>query len=153
VQVDESFTIDIVLRHLSLTPEEISNALSLKASAAFAASQLIGKRRARRTCFHARLQAGRSCTTYPKALAKVVRFLQKHSAYWKDVVSGKGEVELILNHTISPAKQEGDKNFELLLGSPFLKILSAHGVSLTVVGWQGGLKIRSASRRGEARRR
>jgi|SRR3954470_8519656 hypothetical protein len=137
-----SFSIDILLRHPSQTPKSISEALSIKALASHAVGQKLGKLRAKRTFFCARLQEGDYVSKFPGALRKIARFLTVHSSFWTDFLLGSGEVELILNHTINPAAEERDKNFELYLAPAFLRDLSHRGIGLRVQGWQGKTKAR-----------
>jgi hypothetical protein len=136
------FTIDIVLRHPSRSTESISEALSLKPKGAYNVGQNLGTLPAKWTFFHACLQEARDPSSYESALAKVSQFLEKNAAFWADFMGGNGEVELILNHTIEPQEEEGDKVLELYLAPAFLRDLSARGIGLRVQGWQGTLKTR-----------
>jgi hypothetical protein len=137
------FSIDIVLHHPSCGPESISEALSIKAQSPRNGSRL-RKFRAKRTFFYACLQKGEYVSELEGALAKVVRFLEKHAAFWTDFIGGRGEVELILNHTIYPQEEEGDKCFELYLAPDFLRHLSTRDIGLRVQGWQAGVKTKVA---------
>jgi hypothetical protein len=138
------FSIDIVLHHPSCGPESISEALSIKPQGAHAMGQRLGKLRAKRTFFYACLQKSEYVSELEGALAKAVRFLEKHAAFWTDFIGGRGEVELILNHTIYPKEEEGDKSFELYLAPDFLRHLSTRGIGLRVQGWQAGVKTKVA---------
>jgi hypothetical protein len=73
-------------------------------------------------------------------LTRVVSFLKKNAAFWTDFIGENGDVELILNHTISAHEEEGDKCIELSLAPAFLKHLSSRGIGLRVQGWQGRTK-------------
>jgi hypothetical protein len=130
------FSIDIVLRHPSRSPESISEALSLKPKGAYSVGQNLGTLPAKWTFFHACLQEACDPSGYESALAKVGQFLEKNAAFWADFVGGNGEVELILNRTIEPQEEE-DKVFELYLAPAFLRDLSARGIGLRVQAWQG----------------
>jgi hypothetical protein len=57
--------------------------------------------------FYACLQKGDHVSDFETALHKVAFFIEKNAAFWADFTGGDGEVELILNHTITP-DQEGD---------------------------------------------
>jgi hypothetical protein len=134
------FSIDIVLRHPSRSPESISEALSLKPKGAYSVGQNLGTLPAKWTFFHACLQEARDPSGYESALAKVGQFLEKNAAFWADFMGGNGEVELLLNHTIEPQEEEGDKSFELYLAPAFLHDLSTRGIGLRVQGWQGSVQ-------------
>jgi hypothetical protein len=135
----DPFRIDIVLRHPSCTPQSISKALSLKPKGSWAVGQRVTKVPAKWAFFYACLQKGDYISKFEGALTNVVSFLEKHSAFWTDFIAGKGEVELILNHTIGPQEEEGDKCFELSLAPAFMRILSSRCIGLRVQGWQGGI--------------
>jgi hypothetical protein len=111
----DPFSIDIVLRHPSCTPKSISKALSLKPKGSWAVGQKVTKTPVKWTFFYASLQKGDCIPKFEGALTNVASFLEKHSAFWTDFISGNGKVELILNHTIEPQEEEGDKCFELCL--------------------------------------
>jgi hypothetical protein len=132
----DPFSINIVLRHPSYTPETISQALSMKPLGSHAVDDRFAGLQAKWTSFYACLQKGDDASYYEDALHNVALFLEKHSAFWTDFISGKGEVELILNHTMSPRKEEGDKCFELCLAPAFLRDLSIRGIGLRVQGWE-----------------
>lgn len=88
----------------------------------------------------------RGCSLhYERAMKNVRRFLRKNAAFWTDFTGGNGEVELILNHTVSPVKKEGGECFELYLSPDFLRELSTSGIGLRVQGWQGRLKRRESA--------
>ena len=133
------FSIDIVLRHPSRSPESISEALSLKPKGFYAAGQSLGTLRAKWTFFHGCLQEGVASSDFEAALTNVSLFLEKNVAFWTDFMAGKGEVELILNHSIHPQEGGGDKCFELHLAPAFLGDLSARGIGLRVQGWRGSI--------------
>lgn len=137
VTARDPFSIDIVLRHPSQSPESISKALSLKPTNSWSAGQRVVDLPAKRTYFYARLEEGVSASEYERALANVVMFLEKNAGFWADFMGGNGEVELVLNHTIEPKQQEGDEVLELYLAPAFLHNLSARGIGLRVQGWQG----------------
>jgi len=137
---EDSFNIDIVLRHPSYSPERISTALSIEPQASWGAGRSLGKLRAQGTFFYACLQRGDSSSDYEAALADAVLFLERNSAFWNDFIGGQGEVELILNHTICPQQEEGDRCFELYLGPAFLGHLSSRGIGLRVQGSTGTAK-------------
>ena len=52
-----------------------------------------------------------------------VRPIISDAAFWTDFIGGNGEVELILNHTIGPRAEEGDKCFDLFLAPDFTRLL------------------------------
>ena len=114
----KSFSVDIVLRHPSRSPESISEALSLKPKSAYGVGQNLGAMPAKRTFFQACLQEALASSDYEDALTKVGQFLEKNAAFWSDFIGGNGEVELILNHAIEPQEEEGDKILELLGCTP-----------------------------------
>jgi hypothetical protein len=134
------FSIDIVLRHPSYTPQSISKALSLKPKGSWAVGQKVTKGPAKWTFFYACLQKGDYVSKFEGALRNAVSFIEENSAFWTDFIGGNGDVELILNHTISPQKEEGDKCFELFLAPAFLCGLSIRGIGLRVQGWQGNVE-------------
>ncbi len=136
------FSIDIVLRHPSRSPESIAEALSLKPKGAYTVGQNLGTLPAKWTFFRSCLQEAGDSSDYENALAKVGQFLEKNATFWADFTGGNGEVELILNHAIEPQEEDGDKCFELYLAPAFLRSLSARGIGLRVLGWQGILKTR-----------
>ena len=138
----DSFSIDLVLRHPSYSPESISEALSLKPVASWGVGQRVVETPAKWSYFLAALEKGDDVSAYENALGNVALFLESHPAFWADFMAGNGEVELILNHTIEPQEEEGDKCFELYLAPAFLRTLSARGIGLRVLGWQGTLKTR-----------
>src|SRR5208337_3973877 len=137
------FSIDIVLRHPSYSTAIISKALSMSPHSSWSAGQSLGTLRAKWTYFQSHLQEGHISSDYQDSLRAVVVFLEEYSAFWTDFVSGNGEVDLILNHTINAQEQKGDKCFELYLAPDFLGILSTHGIGLKVQGWQGSVKKRN----------
>jgi hypothetical protein len=131
------FTIDIVLRHPSRSPESISEALSLEPKSAYSAGQNLGTLPAKWTFFHGCLQKAHDSSDYKSALAKVGQFIEKNAAFWTDFMGGNGEVEVILNYTVEPQEEKGDKILELYLAPAFLRDLSARGIGLRVQAWQG----------------
>jgi hypothetical protein len=133
----DPFSIDIVLRHPSYSPESISAALSLKPVSFWGVGQRLVETPAKWSYFFASLEKGDYVSDYESALANVVLFLEKNAAYWADFIGGNGDVELILNHTIHPQEKERDKCFELYLAPAFLTQLSTRGIGLRVQGWQG----------------
>ena len=147
------FSISIVLRHPAYTPEKISRSLSLKPMGSWSVGQKVVNRAAKWTFFYARLRQGDYSSKFPAALKSVAQFIDKNAAFWSDFMSGNGEVELILNHTISPQDQEGDKNFEFHLAPEFLGTLSARGIGLRVQGWQGRARRRTSVTRLALRKR
>ena len=132
------FSIDIVLRHPSRSSESISEALSLKPKGAYSVGQNLGKLPGKWMFFHACLQEARDPSDYESALAKVGQFLEKNAVFWADFMGGNGEVELLLNQTLEPQEEEGDKVLELYLAPAFLLNLSARGIGLRVQGWARG---------------
>jgi hypothetical protein len=136
----DPFSIDIVLRHPSCTPQSISKALSLKPKGSWAVGQKVITVPLKWTFFYACLQKGDYVSKFEGALTNVVSFLEKNSAFWTDFIGGNGEVEVILNHAISPKEEEGDKCFELPLAPAFLRSLSNWGIGLRVQGWQGNVE-------------
>ena len=135
----DSFSIDIVLRHPTHSPESIAAALSLKPKGSWPVGENLGKIRAKWSFFYGRLLDGVASSDYQSALKSVSRFLRKKAAFWADFTDGNGEVELILNHTVSP-EEEGDECFELHLTPAFLSDLSNRHIGLRVQGWQGRAK-------------
>jgi|HubBroStandDraft_3_1064219.scaffolds.fasta_scaffold21583_4 hypothetical protein len=133
----DPFSIQIVLRHPSYSPQHISKALSLKPEWSHAVGQAFLKAPAKWTVLYATLQKGDYASDYEGALTKVALFLEKNSTFWTDFIGGDGEVELILNHTVNPQDEEGDECFELYLAPAFLGQLSSLGIGLRVQGWQG----------------
>lgn len=133
----DRFSINIVLHHPTYTPESITQALSIKPLGSHAVGDKFAGLQAKRTSFHACLQKGDNPSQYEDALHNVALFIEKSSAFWADFMSGDGEVELILNHTIVPQEEEGDKLLELYLAPAFLRDLSARGIGLRVQAWQG----------------
>jgi hypothetical protein len=129
-----SFTIDILLRHYSYSPEHISRTLSIKPQGSRAAGDKLAGLRAKWTSVYARLQEGNGPSDYEKALRGVVTFLQRNDAFWTDFTGEKGEVELILNHTICP---DGEKRLESYISPDFLRHLSTRRIGLRVQGWAG----------------
>lgn len=136
----DSFSIDIVLRHVSHRPETIAAALSLKPKGFWPVGEDLGRVHAKWSFFYARLLNGVSSSDYERALKNVSRFLRKNSAFLADFEAGRGEVELILNHSVSPQSEEGDESFNLHLSPGFLRDLSARGIGLRVQGWQRSVK-------------
>jgi len=138
----DPFSIKISLRHPSYGPESISETLSLKPELSHAVGERVVKSPANWAFFYACLQKGDYVSELEGALANVVAFLEKNAAFWTDFIGGNGEVELILNHTIDPQEEDGDKCFELYLAPDFLAHLSTRGIGLRVQGWQGGVKTK-----------
>ena len=136
----DSFSIDIVLRHASHSPETISATLSLKPKCFWPVGEDLGRVHAKWSFFHARLLDDVSSPEYERALKNVSGFLRKNAAFLADFTKGNGEVELILNHTVSPQGKEGDECFELYLAPAFLRELSTRDIGLRVQGWQGSAK-------------
>jgi hypothetical protein len=135
----DSFNIEIVLRHPSYSSDDISKALSIEPQASWTAGENLGTLRAQGTFFHACLQRGDSSSHYEAALADVVSFLERNASFWTDFIGGHGEVELILNQTVFPQENEGDRCFELYLAPVFLGHLSSRGIGLRVQGSIGRL--------------
>jgi hypothetical protein len=109
--------------------ESIAHALSLKPVAT--------RSEANWNWFCAPLQTGDGASDYNAALAKVADFLNANSAYWPDFMLTGGEAEVVLNHTIAPIWESGDKCFELQLAPSFLQRFSSMGIALRIQGWQG----------------
>ena len=139
------FSIKIALRHPSYSPESISKALSLKPELSHAVGHKVVKVPAKWTFFFACLHKGDDVSDLEGALANVALFLEKNAAFWTDFIGGNGEVELILNHTIYPQEEEGDKCFELYLAPAFLSHLSTRGIGLRVQGWTADVKIKESA--------
>jgi len=135
----DSFSIDMVLRHPSHSPESISKALSLEPKASWPAGTNLGRVRAKWSFFYARLLEG-PLPEYERALKTVRRFLRKNAAFWIDFADGNGEVELIFNHTVSRQQKNGDECFELYLAPAFLSELSTREIGLRLQAWQGSVK-------------
>ncbi len=142
----DSFSVDIVLRHPSYSPESIAAALSLKPKGSWPVGEDLGKVRAKWSFFYARLLEPVACADHERALKNVSRFLRKNAPFWADFTGGNGEVELILNHTVSPQKEQGDECFELHFTPAFLRDLSARDIGLRVQGWQGSVRKDSPKR-------
>jgi hypothetical protein len=131
----DSFSIDIALSHPSCTPEHISHALSIQPRASHKAGHEISNLRKSRTHFYATLQKGDSAVDYENALSSAVLFIEKNAAFWRDFISGHGEVEIILNHTLLEEPTQGDLSLQLRLQPDFLRRLSTLGIGLRVQGW------------------
>ena len=148
----DHFNIKIALRHPSYSAENISESLSLKPELSHAVGhQGPGTLRAKWNFFSACLQEGNDVADLEDALANVTFFLEKNAPFWTQFIGGNGDVELILNHTIYPQEEEGDKCFELYLTAAFLGNLSARGIGLRVQGWQGGIQTTEFALRPEGR--
>jgi len=138
----DSFSVDILLRHPSHSPEIISAALSLRPKATWPVGENLGKVRAKWSFFYARLLEGIGDSGYERALKSVCRFLRKNAAFFNDFKGGSGEVELILNHTVGAQEGEGDECFDLYIAPAFLTELAARGIGLRVQAWQGAAKAK-----------
>ncbi len=134
----DSYSIDILLRHSSHSPEIISAALSLKPVATWRVGENLVKVRAKRSFFYARLHEGTGSSSYERALKHAYRFLRKNASFLDEFKGGSGQVELILNHTVGLQEEEGDKSFELHIAPAFLTELAARGIGLRVQGCQQG---------------
>lgn len=143
----DPFSIKIALRHPSYKPTDIAKALSLKPEYSYAVGQKFLKSSAKWTRFCACLQKGNYVSEYGRALTKVVLFLEKNSAFWTEFMGGNGEVELILNHEISPQWEEGDKCFDLYLAPALLAHISTRGIGLRAQGWFKSKKSSPSRRR------
>jgi hypothetical protein len=141
----DSFSVDIVLRHPTHSPESISAALLLRPQASWPVGEDLGRAHAKWSFFYGRLLDGIASVDYQAALKNVSRFLRKNDAFWADFMGGKGEVELILNHTVSQC-EAGDECFELHLSPAFLRALSAREIGLRVQGWQASVRKNSPKR-------
>ena len=135
-EAKDLYSIDLVLRHPSLSPESISRALSLELKGLWTAADAFNKPHPKRMLISVTLQAGDDPAEFENALTNVSQFLHSHTAYWADFRSSGGEIDLILNHTISAAKVVGDKCFELHLAPGLLGQLASTGITLRVQGWQ-----------------
>src|SRR5579859_6134877 len=94
----DPFFIDIALRHASYRAEDISAALSIEPKIAHSTGDQRGSHaKWKRSSFVARLQEGNLASDFDGALADIARFVERHSLFWTEFVSGGGEVELILN--------------------------------------------------------
>jgi len=132
---NDSFSIDIALRHPSCTRERISKALSIKPRASHRGGSKIENRPKSWTHFFATLQKGDCPDDYENALNRAVLFIEKNAAFWPDFIGGQGEVELILNHTLLEERARGDLCLRLHLRPDFLRRLSALGIGLRIQGW------------------
>ena len=137
VNTQDSFSIDIVLRHPSYSPEAISKALAIEPQSSWAACQSPDAQRAKQAYFHSRLQKGNSSSDYETALGDVVLFLEKNATFWTEFISGQGEVEIILNLTLLQGVDQDDLCLKLRLAPRFLAQLSNRGIALRVQGWKG----------------
>ena len=131
----DSFSIDIVLRHPSYSPERISEALSIKPQGFRTAGNEFEGLRAKWTSVYARLREGSTSSAHETALADVVLFLEKNAAFWTDFTSGNGEVELVLNYSYMEKAEHGDLCLELHLEPRLLAQLSSLGIGLRVQAW------------------
>jgi len=133
---NDSFSIDIALRHASFTPEHISNALSITPRLSHDAGQHKKGLPKGWNWFYAILHDGNTLDDYENALSRTVLFLEKNSTFWRDFIGEQGEVELILNHTLLNEPAQGDLCLQLYLASEFMRRLSALGVGLRIQGWK-----------------
>ena len=136
MSTNDSFSIDIALRHPSLTLEHISNALAIAPRWSDNTGQHNKGLSKGRTRLYATLQEGNSPGDYENALSRAVRFLEENGAFWRDFVDGEGEVELVVNHTLLEEPEQGDLSLQLHLGPDFLRRLSALNVGVRVQGWK-----------------
>jgi hypothetical protein len=143
IAANDFFSIEILLRHPSYDLESLAKTLAIEPTAPLVAdtNKLLRYER-RRTFFHARLHEGNRSSEYERALANVAKFIEKHATFWIDFMSGKGEAELILNHSLLEQAQQGDLCFKLHLEPRFLAELSKHGIALRVQAWKGQLSTR-----------
>jgi hypothetical protein len=141
----DRFSIDIVLRHPSYSPERISEALSMKPQGSHDVGEKHGGSTAQWTFFFASLQKGDGHSEYETALNSVAQFLEKHAAFWNDFTAGRGELELILNHTFLEGAEAGDLCLKLSLEPRFLAQLSKRGFGLRIQAWKGQLNTRNLS--------
>ena len=135
----DPFTIDIILRHPTYSPERISKALSIKPHGAPAVGQKHGGPTTRSSFFCATLQRGETPSEYEGALTSVAQFIENHADFWSDFVAGSGEMELVLNHTIPQGAAPGDLCLRLRLEPRFLAELSNRGFGIRFQAWEGHL--------------
>jgi len=136
----DGFEIRIVLRHPVRTPESISQAFAITPKSAWRAGDLRDGVPRASTYVTADLEAGNIESEFDAALTKVVFFLEKNAVLWPEFMTSGGDVELVLDHMISPMQEAGDKCFELQLAPEFLGHLSSNGIGLRIQGWQGALE-------------
>jgi len=133
----DPFRINVAIRHPSFTPLRICKALSIKPLLSHAAGgKFLRDRRRRWSIVSAQLQEGNSASQFERGLRKTVSFIKKHSEFLNALIGSGGEVEIILNHTISLVEKEGHKNFHLFLAPAFVAQLAGHGIGLRIQGWQ-----------------
>jgi len=145
ISAKDGFRLDIVLSHTARDPASFSKALLLEPDFAWMKGASLGEQVMRSTRWHACLARGAGEEEYAGALEKAALFLEKNAAFWDEFIGGNGEVELILNHAISPQEEEGDKCFELYLAPSFLAHLSTRGIGLRVQGWQGSVEAKESA--------
>jgi hypothetical protein len=150
----DPFRIRISIRHPSYTPTHICKELHIKPELSHAAGDdFIGRKKWKWSAACAPLQEGKYASQLESSLKRAASFLRKHSDFLKDLTEGEGDVELILDLTISDGWEEGDKNFELSLAPAFLADLATRGIGLRVQGWQGKAAPKGTTRRAMATRR
>jgi hypothetical protein len=132
---NNSFSIDIALHHPSCSPKYITTALSLKPLASLKVRERTKRLPRSRTHFYATLAKGDSQKDYEKALRWAVLFIEKNASFWREFASGRGEVELILNHQVLKKPKRGDRCLQVHLSPEFLRRVSALGIGLRVQGW------------------
>jgi hypothetical protein len=117
----------------------------MKPQASWPVGENLGRAHAKWSFFYGRLLDGVVSVDYQAASKNVSRFLRKNDAFFADFTGGKGEVELILNHTVSQC-EAGDECLELHLSPAFLRDFSAREIGLRVQGWQGSVRKDSSKR-------
>jgi hypothetical protein len=83
----DPFSIDIILRHPFLPPDQMSRALSITPLLSRAAMRGPGGLQKKRNYVYARLQKGDRSSQFETALANVVSLLQRNEEFWADFKS------------------------------------------------------------------
>jgi hypothetical protein len=137
----DSFSIDIVIRHPSCEPSHISQELGLKPNSSWKKGDIVpGIRAKRATAWYCEFLRDNGTEAYENALRRVISFINKKKAFFKEIGDEKGEAEIVLNHSVE--FDEG-RVFELSLSPIFLGHLSTLGIGLHITGWGEGKKTKA----------
>ncbi len=96
---DETFSIEIVLRHPSYNPIDISNALLRQPDISWRKGDGVADRIRQSSLWRSSLWRGSGVDEYEDSLKDVIFFLTKHHLFLSAFISGGGEGDIVLNHT------------------------------------------------------
>ena len=141
----DAFSFNITFRHGNEDPATISAALKIAPSFSWAAGQVTSVGVHKHMLWEGTLAQGSGPDNFDNALRAITVILEKHQAYFRELIASGGKMEITGNFHIDPSilsTADGDadshtesKLFEMALHPEFLASLSAIPLALRLQIW------------------